>query len=58
MHSSWLLFIFLFSSLLSRLPPMERGVQGVMPGAGKGLEGLQGVQHCLAGVVQAAHKRP
>ena len=56
MHSSWLLVIFLFRSLLSRLP--NRGVQGVMPGPREGLEGLQGVQDCLAGLVQTAQNRP
>lgn len=58
MHSSRLLLIFLLGSLLGGLPTMGRGVQRVVPRPRKGLEGLQGVQDRLAGVVQAPHDRP
>ena len=58
MRPSWLFFIFLFSGLLSRIPVKGGGFQRVMLGARKGLKRFQGMQDCLAGMVQAAQEGP
>lgn len=58
MRSSRLFLIFLFSSLLSRVPAKGGCFQGVMPGTGKGLKRFQGMQDSLAGMVQAAQEGP
>lgn len=57
MQTPRLLIILIFSSLLCSSIP-DRSLPGILLGTSKQLDGLQGMQDCLAGMMQAAHKGP
>jgi hypothetical protein len=57
MQTPRLLIILIFSSLLCSSIP-NRSLPGILLGTSKQLDGLQGMQDCLAGMMQAAHKGP